>query len=167
MERASISGATFRTAFVLLLVLAISLLFLAVAWPFLKPLLLGAMLAGLCRPLYRTVTRWCKGRRSLASVLTLLILFVLVAAPVSAFLGVAIRRRARVRSGAPPGLQTRCGSASQFDAHEWLVPRSPMRQEYIPAQPETVDDAAPVAHPPGRFLVAGPPAMTAGTALFL
>ena len=45
MERPNISPASFRTTFVLILVLAVSLLFLAVAWPFLKPLLLGAMLA--------------------------------------------------------------------------------------------------------------------------
>jgi hypothetical protein len=46
MERANISGRTLRTAFVLLLVVGVTILFLAVAWPFLKPLLLGAMLAG-------------------------------------------------------------------------------------------------------------------------
>ena len=47
------SRTTFRTAFVLILVLAVSFAFLAVAWPFLIPLLLGALLAGLCDPLYR------------------------------------------------------------------------------------------------------------------
>ena len=51
------SRTTFRTAFVLILVLAVSFAFLAVAWPFLIPLLLGALLAGLCDPLYRWVTR--------------------------------------------------------------------------------------------------------------
>ena len=48
MQPSHVSGTNFRTAFVLLLVLAVSVLFLAVAWPFLKPLLLGALLAGLC-----------------------------------------------------------------------------------------------------------------------
>ena len=75
MERSNISPTSFRTAFVLLLVLAVSLLFLAVAWPFLKPLLLGAMLAGLCTPLYDWISRLVRGRGSLAAILTLLLLF--------------------------------------------------------------------------------------------
>ena len=78
MERTHVSRTTFRTAFVLILVLAVSLAFLAVAWPFLMPLLLGALLAGLCEPLYQWVTRLLRGRRSLAAGLTLLILFVLI-----------------------------------------------------------------------------------------
>ena len=45
MEHSGISGQKFRTAFVLILVVAVSALFLAVTWPFLKPLLLGALLA--------------------------------------------------------------------------------------------------------------------------
>ncbi|MGI8956469.1 MAG: hypothetical protein ACR2II_06095 [Chthoniobacterales bacterium] len=39
MERANVSRETFRTAFVLLLVLAVTILFLLVTWPFLNPLL--------------------------------------------------------------------------------------------------------------------------------
>ena len=73
MDRANISGTNFRTAFVLLLVLGVTVLFIAVAWPFLKPLLLGAMLAGLCRPLYHWITRMVGGRRSLAAGITLIV----------------------------------------------------------------------------------------------
>ena len=64
METSNVSRTRFRTAFVLLLVLAASVLFLAVVWPFLQPLLLGALLAGLCQPLYRWVTRLLGGRKS-------------------------------------------------------------------------------------------------------
>ena len=74
MEHAGISGKKFRAAFVLILVVAVSALFLAVTWPFLKPLLLGALLAGLFRPLYQWVTRRLGDRRSLGAVVTLLIL---------------------------------------------------------------------------------------------
>jgi len=63
MESSTISGTNLRTAFVLLLVVAVTLLFLAVTWPFLKPLLLGALLAGLFHPLYRWITRLLGGRR--------------------------------------------------------------------------------------------------------
>ena len=82
MEHPNISPASFRTAFVLILVLAVSALFLAVAWPFLKPLLLGAMLAGLSRPLHNWIARLVRGRGSLAAILTLVILFLIAAGPI-------------------------------------------------------------------------------------
>ena len=77
MERTNLSGTNLRTAFVLLLVVGVSVLFLAVAWPFVKPLLLGALLASLARPLYLWVTRLLGDRKSLGAILTLLILFLL------------------------------------------------------------------------------------------
>src|SRR4029453_13759892 len=92
MEPADVGGRRFRTAFVIILVVAVSALFLAVTWPFLKPLLLGALLAGLCHPLYRWITRLLRGRRSLGAIVTLVILFIVVAGPLSAFLGGGVRR---------------------------------------------------------------------------
>src|SRR5215210_1168124 len=100
MEWVNISGTNFRSAFVLILVLAVSVLFLAVAWPFLKPLLLGAMLAGLCRPLYQRITRLLGGRSSLGAILTLLILFILVAGPLSAFVGVVVNQAVGISNDA-------------------------------------------------------------------
>jgi predicted PurR-regulated permease PerM len=51
MDASGISRQKFRAAFVLILVVAVSVIFLAVTRPFLQSLLIGAMLAGLCRPL--------------------------------------------------------------------------------------------------------------------
>jgi predicted PurR-regulated permease PerM len=65
MESAHVSRTTFRTAFVLLLVLVVSIAFLWVILPFFQPLLLGALLAGLCHPFYRWVRRLLGGRASL------------------------------------------------------------------------------------------------------
>jgi hypothetical protein len=50
-ERPEISSTGFRTAFVLILMLAVSALFVAVIRPFLKRLLLGPVLASLCTTL--------------------------------------------------------------------------------------------------------------------
>src|ERR1700761_3546756 len=105
MEPSGISRTKFRTAFVLLLTIAVSALFLAVTWPFLKPLLLGALLAGLCHPLHRWMTRLFGGRRSLAATVTLLSLFILVAAPMSFFLGVVARQALSVSDQAIPWVQ--------------------------------------------------------------
>ncbi|MEO6969946.1 MAG: AI-2E family transporter [Chthoniobacterales bacterium] len=167
MQPSNVNPTTFRTAFVLFLVLAISALFLAVTWPFLKPLLLGALLAGLSGPLYRWVTRLLRGRKSFAAVVTLLILFVLVAGPISAFLGVVVKQALSVSNEAIPWVQTHLGSASAFNAHNWLVERFPSLADYVPQQEQITDGAARVAKAIGAFLVAGATQLTAGTATFL
>lgn len=167
MDRANISGTSFRTAFVLLLVLGVTLLFLAVAWPFLKPLLLGAMLAGLSRPLYRWVTNMVGGRRSLAAALTLLVLFVLVVGPISAFVGVVVGQAVNVSTQAIPWLQQHFGAASTFNTHEWLAQRFPSLAPYLPDQAKIVENIGAVAQSAGGFLVAGASRIGAGTATFL
>ncbi len=143
MERPNISPTSFRTAFVLILVLAVSLLFLAVAWPFLKPLLLGAMLAGLCTPLYDWIARLVRGRGSLAAILTLLILFLLVAGPISAFVGIVVAQALNVSDQAIPWVQQHFGSGSTFNAHDWLVARFPALAPYVPDQAQILETAGP------------------------
>ena len=167
MERPEISGRKFRTAFVLLLVLVLSGLFIAVAWPFLKPLLLGALLAGLSRPLYVWVTRLVRGRKSLAAALTLLLLILLVAGPISAFVGVVVNQALNVSEQAIPWVQQHFGAASTFDVHGWLVQRFPSLATYVPQQAQIMDNIGNVAKAAGAFLVAGASRMTAGTASFL
>ena len=167
MERSNISATTFRTAFVLILVLAVTALFVAVTWPFLKPLLLGAMLAGLCRPLYSWVKRLVHGRRSLAATLTLVILFILVAGPISAFVGVVVAQAIHVSDQAIPWVQQHFGAASTFNVHDWLVQRFPALATYVPEQAQILESLGRVAKGVGSFLVVGATQLTAGTAGFL
>lgn len=167
MERPNISPTSFRTAFVLILVLAVSLLFLAVAWPFLKPLLLGAMLAGLCTPLYDWIARVVRGRGSLAAILTLIILFLLVAGPISAFVGLVVAQALNVSDQALPWVQVHFGPGSTFNAHDWLVERFPALAPYVPEQTQILETVGRAAKATGSFLVASATQFTAGTAAFL
>ncbi len=167
MDRTQLSRTTFRTAFVLLLVLAVSILFLAVIRPFLMPLLMGALVAGLCAPLYRWVTRLCGGRKSLAAGVTLLILFILIVGPLSALVGVVARQALAVSNGAIPWVQQHIGAASGFDVHDWLVRRFPSLAPYTPEQRQLADSAARLAQGAGAFLVTWATQFTAGTAAFV
>jgi predicted PurR-regulated permease PerM len=167
MERADISGKRFRAAFVIVLVVAVSALFLAVAWPFLKPLLLGALLTGLCHPLYRWITRLLRGRRSLSAIVTLLILFIVVAGPLSAFLGVVVQQALAVSNQAIPWVQQHFGAASTFNAHDWLVQRFPALADHVPSQEQLVESVGAAAKSIGGFLVTVASRMTATTAVFL
>jgi predicted PurR-regulated permease PerM len=167
MEPPTISGTNLRTAFVLLLVAAVTALFLAVAWPFLKPLLLAALLAGLFHPLYRWITRLLGGRASLGAAVTLLVLLVLGLGPVSAFLGIVVQQALTVSDQAIPWLSQHLGAASTFDVHEWLVQRFPSLAEYMPSQEQLLQNLATAAKTAGAFLVSFASRMTATTAAFL
>ena len=166
MESTKINGERFRTAFVLILVLAISALFVAVVWPFLQALLIGAMLAGLCHPLYRWMVRLFHGRESLASAVTLLILFLLIVGPLSALLGLVVKQALNVSEDAIPWLQERFGAAGSFDVHQWLVERFPLVGDLVPSQGEIVDNLGRAAKAAGGYLVTWASAFTAGTAGF-
>jgi predicted PurR-regulated permease PerM len=167
MEHSQIDRSKFRTAFVLLLVVGVSLLFLAVTWPFLKPLILGAMLSGLCRPLYRWFVRVFGGRRALAAAVTLLLLFVIVAGPISAFVGVVINQAVNVSNQAIPWAQQHFGPESTFNAHDWLVNRFPSLAAYVPDQAKLMENLGAATKAVGGMLVSGASQFTAGTAAFL
>jgi predicted PurR-regulated permease PerM len=167
MGSPTISGANLRTAFVLLLVVAVSGLFLAVAWPFLEPLLLGALLAGLFHPLYRWITRLVGGRQTLGAVLTLLVLFILVLVPVTAFLGIVVQQALSVSDEAIPWLRQHLGTASTFNLHDWLVQRFPALADYIPSQEQLLQHVGTAAKSAGAFLVTVLSRMTATTAAFI
>jgi predicted PurR-regulated permease PerM len=167
MGSPTISGANLRTAFVLLLVVAVSALFLAVAWPFLEPLLLGALLAGLFHPLYRWITRLVGGRQSFGAVLTLLVLFILVLVPVSAFLGIVVQQALTVSDQAIPWLRQHVGAATTFNLHDWLVQRFPTLADYMPSQEQLLQHVGTAAKSAGAFLVTVLSRMTATTAAFI
>lgn len=167
MNPVPLNGRNFRNAFVLLLVVGISLLFLAVAWPFLKPLLLATMLAGLSHPLYRWIARSFGGRKSLASVTTLAILMLLVIGPLGGFFAVVVGQALEVSEKAIPWLRLHFGSASGFDVHNWLVARFPVLEPYVPTQDTIVENIGLAAKAAGGFLVASVSRMTASTAAFV
>ena len=167
MEPSTISGANLRTAFVLLLVVAVTALFLAVTWPFFKPLLLGALLAGLFHPLYRWITRLLGGRRSLGAAVTLLVLLVLGLGPVSAFLGLVLQQALTMSDQAIPWLSQHLGAASTFNVQEWLVQRFPALAKYMPSQEQLLQQVGTAAKTAGAFLVSFASRMTATTAAFL
>jgi predicted PurR-regulated permease PerM len=167
MEPSTISGTNLRTAFVLLLVIAVTALFLAVTWPFFKPLLLGALLAGLFHPLYRWITRMLGGRRSLGAALTLLVLLVVGLGPVSAFLGIVLQQALTMSDQAIPWLSQHLGAASTFNVQDWLVQKFPALARYMPSQEQLLEQVGTAAKTAGSFLVGFASRMTATTAAFL
>ena len=164
MEPLQMNGSKFRTAFVLLLVTAVSALFLAVIWPFLQALLFGAILAGLCQPIFRWLVKLFRGRESLASAATLVILFFVIIGPVSALVGLVVQQAIEVSEHAVPWVQHQVGSPEEFDLRSWLIDRFPKAAEFVPGRAEIAGHVATAVKAVGTFLVGSASAFTAGTA---
>jgi predicted PurR-regulated permease PerM len=167
MQGADPRTRNFRVVFLLLLVIGVSALFVAVAWPFLKTLLLAGLLAGICRPFYGRVAHLLGDRRSLAAIVTLIVLFALVAGPLSAFLSIVVREAVYVSDQAIPWVQNHFGATSTFDIHDWLARRFPRLADYIPSQDQLMENFGTAAKSAGGLLVAAASRMTSGTAAFL
>jgi len=156
-----------RPAFLIILLAALTALFVAVCWPFLKPLLLGALLAALCHPFYRWVNRLLGERRSLAALLTLGAMFIVVLGPLSAFVGLVIKQAIELSDHALPWLQEHFGAATGFNVHDWLAQRFPYLADYIPPQEKLLENAGIAAKSAATFLVTIASRMTAGTVTFV
>jgi predicted PurR-regulated permease PerM len=128
---------------------------------------LAALLAALFHPFYRWNTRLLRGRRSAAAVLTLLILFILIAGPISAFVGLVVKQAIQLSNEAMPWLQQHFGAASTFNVHDWLVRQFPSLASYVPPQEQLAQNLGAAAKSAGGFVVTIISQMTAGTATFV
>lgn len=153
--------------FVIVLVAVAAGLFLAVIWPILQALFIGAILSGLCYPLFRTLAKFFGGRRSLASMATLLILFLLIVGPLSALSGLVVKQAMIISEYAIPWFQERFASSSLQGLRDWVTIHFPWTSEFIPTQEDIVKTIGTGAQAAGGYLVSGISAFTATTATFL
>lgn len=94
----------------ILLVLGISLLFLAMIKPFLQSVFVAALFAALFTPLYRKILGRVGDRRSLASALTLITVIVFVMVPVGILLSAVARQAVQIGDTAVPWVQQQLAS---------------------------------------------------------
>lgn len=89
----------------LLLVLAISIIFLLMIRHFLMALLLAGIFSAMAHPLYRRFNRWMGGRRSLASLATLLVIIIVLVLPLGGLLGVITAQAIKVGQSVTPWVE--------------------------------------------------------------
>ena len=110
MARKRPGGAPVRTstaskAFLLLVVGGITLTFLSMIKPFIMAVLLAGIFSSLAQPVYRRVTGWFGGRRSAASIITLLMIVLVIILPLGFLLGVVTAEAIKVGESVSPWVQ--------------------------------------------------------------
>lgn len=140
----------FRKAFLLLLVVAISVLFLLVVRRFLLAVFLAAVFAGLAYPLYRWILRRLRGRRRLASVATLLVLLLGLGLPLAGFLTMVAAQAVQVGQGAEEWFSDQAARVEQLRS---LVKRIPFADQLLPEEGQLVEQFREVAGRTGPALM--------------
>lgn len=79
--------------FFFVLLFIVSYLAFAIIWPYLTPLFLAVVLAVLFAPIYRRLLRWFRGRKAVASLLTVTVVLLVILIPVI-FLGILMFQEA-------------------------------------------------------------------------
>jgi predicted PurR-regulated permease PerM len=116
------SETRFRQAFLLLLVAAISIAFVAMIRAFLLTILLAAIFAGLSYPMYGWFLRTFRKRSALAAVATLLVLVTVVVGPLLAVIGAGANEALRVTETIRPTVERLVDRPGEFNGWIRMLP---------------------------------------------
>lgn len=155
--------------FLLLVVAAVSALFLWMIAGFLMPLLLAAITAGMVRPIHRRLERRFGGRAVLASIVVVLGLIVLVIGPLSMLFGLVLGQTVQLSQAVGPWIEARIADPDAITlwfeglpVWDWL-PIEPV----LPERERVLELGANAVRNTGALLVDGLAAAGRGTASFV
>jgi predicted PurR-regulated permease PerM len=153
----------FRKTFLLALVAVISLTFLLVIRPFVTPLLLAAIAAGLAHPVQRRLTELLGGRGALAAAITILFLLFGVVGPLLSFLGIVASQAGEITQSIAPWIQERIAATRNGG----LAGQLPLPDFLSPYQTQIYAKLGEMTSLIGQFFFTTLTAATKGTASFL
>ncbi|MDP6460536.1 MAG: AI-2E family transporter [Gemmatimonadota bacterium] len=162
--RSDMDADRFRTGFLLLLVTAISALFAVMIRDFLMTLLLAGVFAGLAAPLFRRIVGLLRGKRSAASMVTVLALLVCVAGPLFAILGVVAAQALRITDSVRPWIDEQLANPGALPV---LLERLPGLDRLVPYREQILLRLGDLVGSAGGFLLDSASAATRGTVAFL
>ncbi len=119
----------FNQAFVLLLLLFISAVFLAMVWPFLMTIIMAGIFSALTRPLNRWLEARFGGRRSLAAAVSLLLIVFGVLLPLAGLVGAVTGEAIKVGATVKPWVQKQLSQPAEFSE---LLEKIPFYERILP-----------------------------------
>ena len=148
----------------LLLVFFISALFLSMISQFLMAIFLAGIFSALSYPLYRRFERWFKGRRSLASIATLLLIVFVVLLPLGGLLGIITGQAIKVGEAVKPWVERQL---AEPDAISHALKSLPFYERVEPYRSLILKKAGEMVGGISGFLVGRLSSVTLGTVNFL
>lgn len=154
----------FRRAFLLALVLAISIAFVAMIWSFLLTILLAAIFSGVLYPVYRRLLPRVGDRRPLAAALTVLVGLVVIVVPLLVVAGLVTNEAINVSNAVAPRVKELVSQPSEL---QHLLERLPFYERIAPYRAQIFERTGELVGNLGKFLVASLSNTTRGTVSFL
>jgi predicted PurR-regulated permease PerM len=154
---------TASKAFLLILAIGITMLFLSMIRPFLMAVLLAGIFASLAAPLYGRFLGWFRGRRPAASLATLLVIVLLILLPLGSLLGVVTNQALQVANSVAPWVQDKLSNPDEIIV--WLQGQ-PFYERIQPYEDDILLRLGEAVSWLSRFLVEGVSTATTGTVQF-
>lgn len=145
----------------LLLVLFISVVFLSMIKSFLMAILLAGIFSALIHPFYRRLSIWMGGRKTLASISTILIVFLIFLLPLSGLFAVITSQAIKVGQSATPWVQEQLTSPT-----DW-VHRLPFYEAIDPYRGIIFEKAGKLVESASGFFINGLKEAAKGTVNFI
>jgi len=164
MSLLSTDRARFSRAFLLLLLVFISIVFVRMIQGFLMTLLLAAIAAAMTSPLYGGLLKRLGGRKTAAAIVSLLLVVVVVVTPLLGLLGIVAAEAVSVGQSAGPWVKSHLDSRSEIESY---LRRIPFYERVAPYESEILNRAGELAARVSKFLVDGLSAATRGTVEFV
>jgi predicted PurR-regulated permease PerM len=155
---------SFNKAFVLLLLLFISAIFLAMIWQFLMTLIMAGIFSALFYPLYRKLRRGFGGRSNPAAGATLFLIIFLVLLPLAGFLGLVTAEALKVGETVKPWIQKQISEPAAFSD---LLEKIPFYDHIIPYKQTILTKAGELVGRLSGYLINSLSSVTVMTAQFL
>lgn len=153
-----------RIVFIVILLVVISAFFVAMTRQFLMTILLAAIFSGLAQPLYTRLYRLFRGRKKLASSLTLVVILVVIAGPLLTFLGILTAQAVNIADTAGPWIEEQVRDSGNG---EHFLSRFPVLGRLEPYREQIIAKAGEAVGAIGNFIVGGLSSATRGTINFL
>jgi len=147
----------------LILVLAISAIFLTMIKGFLMAILLAGIASSMAQPIFQRLTRLMRGNQTLGSISTLLIIVLLIIVPLGSLLGVVTAEAIKVGNSVTPWVQDKVANPDKISL--WLQ----QQKFYSQIQPYEDDILLKAGQMVGflsKFLISSLSTATAGTLHF-
>lgn len=154
----------FQRAFLLFLVIAITMAFLFMIRDFLQVILLAAVFAGVCQPLYRRLHDAFRGRAVPAAILTVLLLIVMVVGPLVTLGGLLIQQALLVSETLGPRARELFKGPTILDG---VIEYLPMHERLLPYRDQIVAKAGEMVGALGTVLVSSITGTIGGTVIVL
>ncbi len=159
-SRKPLTALQLHKGFLILVVVGITVLFLAMIRGFLVAVILAGVFAGMGRPVFLAITERLGGRRRSASFLTVIGLLLLIVVPTGAFLALVVAQAVEVSDTAGPWIAEQSGRWTELATRLEAIP---ILGHLVPAEAALATRASELVARVGTFLINNLRAATAGT----